>query len=57
MTQKNNMASPSNIHLTVQDGGIVKNMPQDQETASKTSQLLQENHDVLLHTSMVTRDI
>ena len=46
-TQPNfNMATPSKIHLTVDDTGIVKFKPQDAETAAKTSELLQENHDV-----------
>jgi hypothetical protein len=40
------MASPSKIHLTVENTGAVGNKPQDKETAAKTSQLLQENHDV-----------
>jgi hypothetical protein len=42
-----NMASPSKIHLTVEDTGIVKFKPQNAETAAKTSELLQENHDVI----------
>jgi hypothetical protein len=41
------MATPSKIHLTVEDTGIVKFKPQDAETAAKTSELLQENHDVI----------
>jgi hypothetical protein len=40
------MASPSKIHLTINDTGIVKFKPQDEETAVKTSELLQQNHDV-----------
>ncbi|TAQ87243.1 hypothetical protein B7494_g4436 [Chlorociboria aeruginascens] len=39
------MASPSKIHLTVDDTGIVKFKPQNGETAAKASELLQENHD------------
>jgi hypothetical protein len=40
------MATPSKIHLTVEDTGVVKFKPQNAETAAKTSELLQENHDV-----------
>jgi hypothetical protein len=40
------MATPSKVHLTVEDTGIVKFKPQTVETAAKTSKLLQENHDV-----------
>jgi hypothetical protein len=43
-----NMATPSKVHLTVNDTGIVKFKPQTAETAAKTSELLQENHDVHL---------
>jgi hypothetical protein len=47
-TQPNfNMATPSKIHLTVEDTGIVNFKPQNAETAAKTSELLQENHDVI----------
>jgi hypothetical protein len=47
-TQPNfNMATPSQIHLTVEDTGIVNFKPQNDETAAKTSELLQENHDVI----------
>jgi hypothetical protein len=42
-----NMATPSKVHLTVHDTGIVGFKPQTAETAAKTSELLQENHDVL----------
>src|ERR1700712_4207975 len=41
-----NMASPSKIHLTVEDTGVLKNNPQTAETAARTSELLQENHNV-----------
>jgi hypothetical protein len=41
-----NMATPSKIHLTVEDTGIVKFKPQTAEAAAKTSELLQENHEV-----------
>jgi hypothetical protein len=41
-----NMATPSKVHLTVEDTGIVKFKSQTAETAAKTSELLQENHDV-----------
>ncbi len=40
------MATPNTIQLGVEDTGIVKYKPQDTETAKKTSELLQENHDV-----------
>ncbi|RDL40920.1 uncharacterized protein BP5553_00899 [Venustampulla echinocandica] len=39
------MATPSRIHLTVNDTGIVKNKPQTAEAASKVSELLQQNHE------------
>ncbi|KAG9236545.1 hypothetical protein BJ875DRAFT_371942 [Amylocarpus encephaloides] len=39
------MATPSKILLTVNDTGIVRNKEQTQETATRTSELLQENHD------------
>ncbi|TVY90767.1 Questin oxidase [Lachnellula willkommii] len=39
------MASPSKIHLTINDTGVVKNKPQTNEAATKVSELLQENHD------------
>ena len=45
-TSKTKMSTPSKVHLTVNDTGIVKNKPQTQETATRTSELLQENHDV-----------
>ncbi|KAF7872511.1 hypothetical protein EAF04_003432 [Stromatinia cepivora] len=38
------MATANNIHLTTEDTGVYKLKPQDSETATKTSQLLQENH-------------
>lgn len=41
-----NMATPSKIVLTTEDTGIFKFKDQDQETATKVSELLQENHDV-----------
>ncbi|TVY18131.1 Questin oxidase, partial [Lachnellula arida] len=45
-TRRNNtMASPSKIHLTINDTGVVKNKPQTNEAATKVSELLQENHD------------
>ncbi|PQE28606.1 hypothetical protein CJF32_00005695 [Rutstroemia sp. NJR-2017a WRK4] len=40
-----NMATPSKIHLTTEDTGVFKYKPQDKETAAKTSELLQENHE------------
>lgn len=40
------MATPSKIHLTVEGAGVVKNKPQNPETARRTSELLQENHEV-----------
>ena len=40
------MATPTKIHLTANDVGIIHNKPQTEETAAKTSELLQENHDV-----------
>jgi hypothetical protein len=42
------MATPSKIHLTVKTTGIVDNKPPTEETAAKTSELLQENHEVSL---------
>ncbi|TVY45398.1 Oxidoreductase [Lachnellula subtilissima] len=39
------MASPSQVHLTVNDTGVVKNKSQTNEAAAKVSELLQENHD------------
>jgi len=39
------MATSSKVHLTVEDTGIVKLKPQTEETAVKTSELLQVNHD------------
>ena len=41
-----NMATPSRIHLTPKDTGLVHFKSPTEETAAKTSQLLQENHDV-----------
>lgn len=41
-----NMATSNTIHLTSEDTGVFKFGSQDSETAKKTSQLLQENHDV-----------
>lgn len=41
-----NMATSNTIHLTTEDTGVFKFKSQDSETATKTSQLLQENHDV-----------
>jgi hypothetical protein len=40
------MATPTKIYLTVNDTGIIRNKPQNEETAAKTSKLLQENHEV-----------
>jgi hypothetical protein len=45
------MATPSKVHLTVEDTGIFKFKSQTTETAAKTSELLQENHDVT-HSSL-----
>jgi len=39
------MASPNKIQLSVKDTGIFDFTPQDEETAAKTSELLQKNHD------------
>lgn len=39
------MATPSKVNLTVEDTGIFKFKPQTAETAAKTSELLQENHE------------
>ncbi|KAJ8071539.1 hypothetical protein OCU04_001854 [Sclerotinia nivalis] len=39
-----NMATANNIHLTTEDTGVYKLKSQNSETATKTSQLLQENH-------------
>ena len=56
-----NMATSSKIHLTVEDTGILKLIPQTSETAAKTSALLQENHEVnppfALRQTILTRDI
>lgn len=41
-----NMATSKTIHLTPDDTGVFKFGSQDSETAKKTSELLQENHDV-----------
>ncbi len=40
------MAAPNKVHLTVDDTGIVQFKRQNTETATKASELLQENHDV-----------
>jgi hypothetical protein len=40
------MATPSKIHLTTEDTGVFKFKSQNEETAAKTSELLQENHEV-----------
>ena len=40
------MATPTKIHLTLDAAGIVKNKPPTEETATKVSELLQENHEV-----------
>lgn len=40
------MATSRKILLGVEDTGIVKNKPQNAETAAVTSALLQENHEV-----------
>jgi hypothetical protein len=42
------MAAPDKIHLTVEDTGIVPFKPQSTAAAERTSELLQENHDVLI---------
>jgi hypothetical protein len=47
--QLHNMATSSTIHLTTGDTGVFKFKSQDSQTAIKTSQLLQENHDVGSH--------
>lgn len=47
-TQRCNMATPTKIHLSTSDTGVVKFKEQDEETAKVTSELLQKNHDVLL---------
>ncbi|PMD37389.1 hypothetical protein L207DRAFT_514664 [Hyaloscypha variabilis F] len=39
------MATSSKVHLTINDTGIVKSKSQTPESAAKTSELLQENHD------------
>lgn len=44
-TLNGNMATPSKVHLTVDDTGIVSFKPQTAEAAAKASELLQENHD------------
>lgn len=41
-----NMATPTKVQLSANDTGIFKIKPQDAETAARTSELLQENHDV-----------
>ncbi|KIM99536.1 hypothetical protein OIDMADRAFT_42628 [Oidiodendron maius Zn] len=38
------MATPSKIHLTLKDSGVVHSQAPTEESAAKTSQLLQENH-------------
>src|ERR1700759_1721284 len=45
ITRNDNMATPNKVHLTVHDTGIVKLKPQTAESAAKTSELLQENHE------------
>lgn len=40
-----NMATPNTIRLTINDTGVVNFKPQNQETAIRTSELLQENHE------------
>jgi hypothetical protein len=40
------MATPSKVHLTVNDTGILPSKPQTSEAAAKVSELLQENHEV-----------
>jgi hypothetical protein len=41
-----NMATPTKVQLSVDDTGIFKLKSQVAETAAKTSELLQENHEV-----------
>jgi hypothetical protein len=53
ITRNDNMATPSKVHLTVEDTGIVSFKPQTAEAAAKTSELLQENHDVYTTASKV----
>ena len=38
------MATPSKIHLTLKETGVVHSQAPTEESAAKTSQLLQENH-------------
>ncbi len=46
-TQPNSkMAAPNKIHLTPETIGVLNVKSQTVETAAKTSELLQENHDV-----------
>ena len=41
-----NMATSNRIVLGIDDTGVVKFKPQTREAAAKTSELLQENHEV-----------
>ena len=41
------MASPTKVHLSTTDTGVVKIKPQDEEAAKVASSVLQKNHDVL----------
>jgi hypothetical protein len=58
----NSMATPTKIHLTVNETGIIQNRPPTEEAAVKASELLQENHDVpsslnpILNATFLTRD-
>jgi hypothetical protein len=60
--RNDDMATPNKVHLTVDNTGIVQFKPQTAETAAKTSELLQENHEARrpnlnhLETVMLTRD-
>jgi hypothetical protein len=45
-TRTYSMATPSKIQLTVKDTGRVHFKPPTEESAAKTSELLQENHEV-----------
>lgn len=42
------MASAYNIKLSLEDTGVFKIKNQDEETAAKASELLQQNHEVYL---------
>lgn len=46
LSTRSSMATSSKVHLTVEDTGILKFKPQNSETAARTSELLQENHEV-----------